>query len=34
MWIRSDYVEWSLDLIWGAFWIGTDSEIMFSWPNM
>jgi hypothetical protein len=34
MWIRTDDIGWSHDLIWGAIWIGTNSEIMLSWSNV
>jgi hypothetical protein len=34
MWIRSDDRGLCLDLIWGEMWIGIDSELKLSWPNM
>jgi hypothetical protein len=34
MWFRSDDRGWCHELILGEFWIGADSEIMFSWPNL
>jgi hypothetical protein len=34
MLIRTDDRRWGYDLIWGAVWIGADSLIMLSWPNL
>jgi hypothetical protein len=34
MWIISIDKGWCYDLNWGTLWIGTDSEIRLSWPNM
>jgi hypothetical protein len=34
MWIKSDDRGWCHDLNLGAIWIGADSEIMLSWPNL
>jgi hypothetical protein len=34
MWIRSDDRGLCHDLIWGALWNWTDSEIKLSWPNL
>jgi hypothetical protein len=34
IWISSDDRVWCHDLIWGALWIGRDSEIIFLWPNL
>jgi hypothetical protein len=34
MWIRTDDRGWSHDLICDALWIGADSDIMLSLPNL
>jgi hypothetical protein len=34
MWIRADDRGWFYGLIWGALWIGANSEIMMSWPDL
>jgi hypothetical protein len=33
IWIITDDIGWYFDIIWGVLWIGTNSEIMLSWPN-
>jgi hypothetical protein len=34
IWNRTYYRGWCQHLIWGLLWIGADSEIMLSWPDV
>jgi hypothetical protein len=33
LWIITDEKRWYFDIIWGALWIGKNSEIMISGPK-